>query len=254
MVTSCWMALLQWHRPWWLIGFKKPLTIILCIPPICAFLIICSKKLKTTGQRTLFLATMMLFFCGTLKIQELGQPTQHTVITCDDSTFNVIYDNQNVILIDAGDLAKKPGNQSWLEYSLIPELTKKTGKVYFTSLIALQFNQRTLEYAQILNSIYPLQAVYLPAYEGKISWPAYKAFTNLKEALKKTGGTMIRLGTGNPKTRINFDVHNKILITASTTKVAYHDATYLLLGVRGTINNQTLTVDAHKLNHLKKKE
>ncbi|HTM06131.1 MAG TPA: hypothetical protein VL201_02730, partial [Patescibacteria group bacterium] len=153
------------------------------------------------------------------------------------------------ICIDNGALAQKPPNNAWIEYELLPAITKKTGKIGITDVICLQSSVRSLEIISLLHKHTPLQTIVIPAYHDEASHSSYHvALNRLKNELtNKDSLTVI-----NKADSFNLKIHpqSSIIISSSKQEVASQGKTFLLLQVHGTVGNTHVEMKALKIKKM----
>jgi hypothetical protein len=221
----------------WLVGFTKPPMFILIFIPFIALAAVHSKKITSIPLRTGLLASLLICTCLLLKIFPYRQQSIST-IACNKGTLTLINHNNMLILIDPAFIASKPSYESYISYTLLPEIIQKTGQLSIDHLIVFKFNKRLLDALQFLSTKITIKNIYIPAWKGKIPNFAWYSYANLKKTAALSNGKIISVSTHK---KICLDTSSTIIIEPDSTKdVSYYDASYKPLCVRGTINNETL--------------
>jgi hypothetical protein len=240
-VTSIWLMCLRLEQRAWLIGFTKPSIIILCLLPLIALAIVHNKKITTIPKRIVFLTLLLITTCTTLKF--FPYPSHHntiSTISCNNGTITLIHHNKNLILIDPAFIASKPSYESFISYTLIPEIIEKTGYMHIDHLIIFKFNKRILDALQFLATKITIKNIYLPAWKGKIPSFAWQSYASLKKIITAQNG---KISSISYKKKLYSDKDCTFFIEPTTTKnVQYYDATYQPLSIHCTLDDQTLSL------------
>jgi hypothetical protein len=235
-ITVFWMACLGLEQRAWLVGFcKPPLLVIFCIPVI-ALIIIHSKRITGIVPRIFILGFFLIVICIALKFFPYSHNTLEK-ITCNKGEIILINRDNTLIMIDPGYLASRPSFESFIAYTLLPEIIQKTGKLHIDHLIVFKFNKRILNALQFLAAKISVKNVYIPYWNGRIPSFAWKSYTQLKKTLTENNG---KIHSISYKKQIYKDKKSFLYLEPVTTKtVSYYDATYQLLSITGIIDNQT---------------
>jgi hypothetical protein len=122
----------------------------------------------------------------------------------------------------------------------LPEIIQKTGRMSIDHLIVFKFNQRIFDALQFLATKITIKNMYIPSWKGRIPRFAWNAYVQLKKTLTAYGGKITSLSW---RKKIYLDATCALFIEPADTKeISYYDATYQQLCVKGTINNQTITL------------
>jgi len=143
-------------------------------------------------------------------------------------------------MIDPAFIAAKPSYESFISYTLLPEIIQKTGQMSIDHLIVFKFNQRLLNALQFLATKITIKNIYIPAWRGRIPQFAWSSYIQLKKTITAYDGKLTSLSW---RKKIYLDATSTLFIEPADTKeISYYDATYQQLCVKGTINNQTITL------------
>lgn len=239
LVTSIWLACLNLEQRAWLIGFTKPPMIVLALIPLIALAAVHSKKIISIPLRTSVLALLLVGTCVGLKLFPYNQQPI-TNIACHRGDIMLINKNNTLIMIDPAFIASKPSYESYISYTLLPEIIQLTGRMSIDHLIVFKFNKRILDALQYLATKITIKNIYLPAWKGRIPPFAWRSYVQLKKTLAASDGKLLSLSW---KKKICLDATNTLFIEPNDTKeVSYYDATYQSLSVKGTIDNQIVTL------------
>jgi hypothetical protein len=238
-VTAFWMTCLGLEQKAWLIGFTKPPMVIIFLIPVIALIIIHSKKITSIGTRIGYLAFFLVMTCIILKYFPYSYNTIEK-IPCHKGEITLINHDNTLIMIDPGYLASRPSFESFIAYTLLPEIVQKTGKLTIDHVIIFKFNKRILDALQFLATKISIKNIYIPYWQGKIPRFAWQSYAKLKKTLVENNG---KIHSISYKKQIYKDATVTLFIEPVATKtVSYYDATYQQLSAMGTIKNQKLII------------
>jgi hypothetical protein len=239
-ITTIWLACLNMEQRAWLLGFQKPPIIILCCIPLIALILMHSKKIITMTTRTGLLALLLITTCAALKLFPYAQHNAITKITCNKGHITLTNHKNIVTMIDPGYMASRPNYESFISYTLVPEIIQKTGSMQIDHLIIGKLNKRILDAVQFLATKMVIKNVYIPAWQGKIPPFAWRSYVALKKTMLADNG---KLNSISYKKQLKHDADCTLFIEPSNTKdICYYDATYKPLSINGTINNETFSL------------
>lgn len=235
-ITAIWLACLNLEQRAWLIGFTKPPLLILLLLPLLALAVVHSKKITTISKRILVLTLVLITTCATLKF--FPYPSQHNTITtvpCNNGAITLILHNNALIMIDPAFIAAKPSYESFIAYTLVPEIIEKTGYMHIDHLIIYKFNKRILDALQFLATKITIKNIYLPVWKNKIPFFAWRSYVNLKKTISAHNGKIIPISY--KKKLYNNDSCTLFIEPTTTKDIKYYDATYQPLCAQCTLNN-----------------
>ncbi|HLJ30818.1 MAG TPA: hypothetical protein VKU36_00120 [Candidatus Babeliales bacterium] len=239
-VTAWWLICLHLEQRTWLMGFIKPSIIILCLIPIIALTIMHSKIIKTSHLRTIILGLLLIVVCAVLKIFPSYTAQTITHIPCNRGHITVVNHNNTIMVIDPAYLAARPSYESFISYTLIPEIIQATGSLRIDHLIISKFNKRILDALLFLSTKIKIQNLYIPAWKGKIPLWAWRSYTKLKKTVLENQAKIYSLSYSK---KIYLDSASLFFIEPVVAKnICYYDATYQPLCIHGTINNQKISL------------
>lgn len=238
-VTTIWLACLNLEQKTWLIGFIKPPMIILLLLPLIALTAIHSKKITALPMRSLLLGLLLVTTCAALKLFPYS-PNITSTITCNNGKITLITHDKTITIIDPGFIAARPSYESFISYTLVPEIIQKTGCLHIDHLVMGKFNKRILDAIHFLTTKITIKNLYLPAWKGKIPPFAWRSYAHLKKAITANNG---KIRSISYKKQLCNDLHCTLFIEPTGIKdIEYYEATYQPLHVQGTINNQEFMV------------
>jgi len=240
-VTAIWLACLNLEQRSWLIGFAKPPMFILASIPLIALAAVHSKKITSVSLRTTLLATLLFAICSALKFFPSMQNNNNiTMIPCNQGTITIITHNNTVTVVDPAFIASRPSYESFISYTLIPEIIQKTGSMHIDHLVIFKFNKRILDALQFLATKMVIKNVYIPAWKNKIPLFAWRSYVSLKKTIITNGGKIISLSY--TKKIFNDQICTLFVEPIGTKEVKYYDATYQPLCIKGMIDNKTFSL------------
>jgi len=238
-ITTVWLMCLNLEQKTWLIGFSKPSMIILLLIPCIALIIMHSKKIPTISLRTAILALFLFATCVTLKCFSHRTANFITQIPCNKGEITIIHHHNTIILVDPAYLAARPSYESYISYTLIPEIIQSTGSMHVDHIIIGKLNKRILDAIQFLATKITIKNLYLPAWKGKIPLWAWRSYIHLKQTIAHNGGEIISISY--PK-KLNLYDSCKLLIEPTEKTTLYYDAAYKALNIQGIIYNQPFSL------------
>lgn len=238
-ITTIWLACLNLEQRAWLVGFCKPPVIILLCIPLIALAIVHSKKITTTLNRTGLLGLLLVTTCVVLKLFPYTHDTI-TTIPCNKGNITLINYNNTLTIIDPAFIASRPNYESFISYTLVPEIIQKTGSMQIDHLVIGKFNTRILDAVQFLATKMYIKNLYIPAWQGRIPPFAWRSYVALKKTIVAQNGTIKSISY---KKQLNNDPTCRLFIEPSSDKpICYYDATYKTLCINGTIDNKTVSL------------
>jgi hypothetical protein len=240
-ITTIWLACLNLEQRTWLIGFQKPPMFILICIPLIALAVIHSKKIISITTRTGLLALLLVSTCAALKLFPYAQHNPIMKVPCNKGHITLINHNASLTMIDPAYIAARPNYESFISYTLVPEIIQKTGSMQIDHLVICKFNKRILDAVQFLATKMFIKNLYIPAWNGRIPLFAWRSYVNLKKTILAHNGTIKSISyTKKLDTR---DPTCTLFIEPSNTKhICYYDATYTPLSLRGTIHNEMISL------------
>ncbi|HSC25360.1 MAG TPA: hypothetical protein VLB80_04065 [Candidatus Babeliales bacterium] len=235
--TTLWLMCLELEQKSWLIGFIKPPLIILCMIPCMALVIVHNKKVATVLQRITLLITFLIISCILLKLFPLYKNNKIEKIKCNNGEITLITHDATLTMIDPAFIASRPSYESFISYTLIPEIIQRTGNTHIDHLVVFKFNKRIIDALQFLSSKIVIKNIYLPSWNGKIPSFTWRSYAHLKKTLASNNGKIVPISF---RKQLSIDQSCILFIepNISTKRISYYDATYQKLCVNGIINNE----------------
>jgi hypothetical protein len=227
-VTAIWHTCLGLEQRAWLIGFPKPPLAIIFLIPLIAFAIIHSKKIITITHRISILAFFLVATCIALKFFPYRARTH--AITCNTGEITIINKSDACIMIDPGYLASRTSYESFIAYTLVPEIIQKTGNMHLDHVIISKFNKRILDALQFLATKIRIKNLYLPWWNGRIPSFAWKSYAQLKKIMTENNGKIH--GISYKKQIYKNETETLFVEPAQEKPIAYYDATYIPLTIK----------------------
>jgi hypothetical protein len=249
--TNVWLWCLSWEYKASLIGFGKPSIIFLIAMPLAAFLVVQNKYTCRIPRATLCLSIILFGSCLVLKVtKQPSMQTQHIPRAAGQIT--LIEHNEQIVLIDPGYIGNNSSAPSWVNYTLIPEITKLTGKLTIDHLIILQPNAMVFEAVASLCNKITVNHLYIPWWNNKIPYNAWKQFAQLRDAIQKNGTKLIRIY--NKPICIMIGKDTTLNIKPQEKQLTYHEATYPVVHVSGAIGDNSIDVWSAKYKRMRAKK
>jgi hypothetical protein len=238
-ITYFWIACLSLEQKAWLIAFAKPPMIILFLIPIIALAILHSKQIESLAKRTLILGLLLIGTCAALKLFPYHANTIEK-IACNKGELTLINHDTKLILIDPGYLAARPSYESFIAFTLLPEIVKKTGSLTIDHVIVFKCNKRIFDALNYLATKITIKNIYIPYWNGKIPSFAWRSYVQLKKRMTALDGKIVSI---SHKKQLWINQKNSLSLSPIATKdISYYDATYYPLSVEGTINDQIIKI------------
>ena len=252
-ITAFWMTCLGLEQKAWLIGFPKPPMLVIFLIPMSALAIIHSKKITCIVRRIFILSFFLVATCIILKFFPYTYKFIEK-IPCNKGEIHLIHHNNTLILIDPGYLASRPSYESFIAYTLLPEIIQRTGKLHIDHIIVFKFNKRILDALEFLATKVSIKNVYLPYWNGRIPPFAWQSYAQLKKTITQKGGKIHAI---SHKKQIYTDPSCTLFLEPVEKSIAYYEATYQKLSailVTDTkevfLNNETdrMLTDSKKIS------
>ena len=173
----------------WLLHFIQPNYLVLIFIVVAAFTIVQLKNATTHHQ---IAGLVLLAGISGLYLSFLCPPTSYCArLPHNDGDLFILHHNRQTVIIDPGLIARSGNASSWLEHTLIKELTTHLGTSTIHHLILLQPSPRVFEATAKLCELTSVERVYLPIWHGRLEGDHH--FFIMKCALESTGGKLIRI-------------------------------------------------------------
>ena len=140
--SMIWYKLLSWSSPAWLIGCSlRTLPIVLLC---CIIFYLFHAQTNPSKEKQILLSACFLFI-----IFSSNYVLKKNVYFIVDQT-HILHFQNHTVCIDNGTLSKKRSAQSWIDYTLLPELIRYTGSPHIDTFISFNTNKRIYRAAKKL--------------------------------------------------------------------------------------------------------
>lgn len=243
VITTWWTWVLDWYHNAWLVGFVKPsLWFLLCIPVIALVIIACK---KFYASHITIMAMSLLFGAISLALYVQSRMLSGVVaVAYNNDEIPILHHAQKTVVIDPGILGKRASAVSWVNYTLVPELIKQTGRLVIDHLIIMQPSIRTFEALVALSTKVQIKHIYLPVWTGTMPRGIWRNFFTLCERIKNEGGSVIRIG--GYKKIITITADFVVHIQPLDRQLKYNEARFPAWLVHGQIDKQPFDFYAAK--------
>jgi len=242
-ITKSWIYCMQSSNHPWLFGFATPSVLFLLAIPLLAMLVLHFRKFTHIWQSVLCLSLLLVGSCLYIK-------TTHTktnniqIIPCNRGQLTLLHDKKHLIVIDPGVIGQRISAASWVEYTLVPELIKSSGKTTIDSLILLQPGAMLFDAITTLVSKIKVKEIYLICWQGSMTKYEWAKFFAMKRMLDCQGTVMHRIT--NKEMEIVLTHASKVMIQPTECIIKQKDIEYPAVTVCGHICSNPFSVQSHK--------
>ena len=227
----------------WLFGFKKPSLIIAFAIPILALLVLHFKRLHSTYISIVCYCTLLIISFSYLKYIDAADRKPLQSIPCNKGSVTLIHVENQLILIDPGVIGQRISAPSWIEYTLMPDIIKTTGKTEIDLVIVLQPSLMTFQAMQTLVSKMRVHTLYLITWQGTAPKNWWRSFFAFNTAMNEHATTLHRVGTNE----INIPLSNgTITITPLEQTIKDKELSYQAVKVTTAIAKQSTETYSYK--------
>ncbi len=220
LIASCWLSLLQYGSRSWLFGCRTPHAFFLLLIPIIACVVVQYKKLLSPIKNTFALFLLLITCCLSCKFLALTQEGS-TTITCFEKDLQLVQVGTHGLLIDPGVLGRRVSASSWVQYTLIPKLTRQG--ITKLTIICARPSAMTFQAVGTLIDQVEVDRLYFPAWTGSLKNKGWSSFEKLLTLSKKYGTTIkhittactLKIGTRH----IEINPENSVI---NKNKIKYH--------------------------------
>ena len=184
-VTEGWYYCLSWGKKSWVIGIPEDMIFFTFILALCGLLVMCHKRWGQLLESTCLLSLLygsffIVWYCMTpvSGTSSLAKGKSELCLTSDYGR-TLLYDNDYLRRIQS--------SESWVEYTLIPLLIKKTGTIVIDIVWIDVFSPKSIpvlinmmEYAQV-------RIIKVPYFVETLTTEQWKEFYRMYEKAKKLG-------------------------------------------------------------------
>ncbi len=180
LVVRVWLYCMSFTSKKMLVYIPCPnIIIILIICIICALLL--HQKIITTALKKCLLLICALI-CIVLLIT-ISAPSKPIVsqLECHGGQVTIISANNKLCIIDPGVIGKTVSAPDWIEYTLLPYLTKHYATATVDTFIALQPSYSTFSALEKAVQLMMIKTIYIPYWQGSSSKGMLRQWFLLKE-------------------------------------------------------------------------
>lgn len=141
-LTQLWLHVLSYGSPSWLIGFKKPSLLTLVGIIVITLALVHLRRIKTVGQGVVVLLIWLVLVIGFLKI-DTQKPFSYTVEYKNKHVHVVSAHGSTLVIIPEIAFYPLKSVPQWIEYTLLPEMFKKSGHCTIDCLVIVHKNAET---------------------------------------------------------------------------------------------------------------
>ncbi|MFA6263621.1 MAG: hypothetical protein WCW33_03360 [Candidatus Babeliales bacterium] len=192
-LTAAWDWALNHASPLWLIECAKPPTIMLIALPFIVYALLRHRWMSTPLRRVGALSFLLVASYGIFYIQRIYN-ANGSLTRCLDGKLYVIklVGTEAIILIDDGYFARKKSIEKALSYEVRPWLAKEFGSVRIRELRMTRVGAGGLQAAQHMCSILPVESLWVPFFNNKLSKYAWRSFFDMKRTVAEKGIRLVR--------------------------------------------------------------
>lgn len=236
--TILWNTVLSFKIPVPFIACIQPPISICIIVPLCALWIVMHKKYQKNIYAIPLLLSLLCATHLTLYFLYTPQSLIHT-LDCHGGTVTILKDKSTLVVIDPGFIGKRISATSWCEYTLLPEIIKKTGNRSIDHFICLRPGKNLFDALEQLNNKTQIHNIYIPWWTNHIPSHCWRSYAMLKKSTINNNGKIHTISTSEKKI-------NDIFLTIKTTNEIryYHDAQFQQHYVEGIIDNNHISIYA----------
>ena len=169
VVYKTWMRSMSYIPFSPLIGFAKPHPLFLVVIPIAAVYGLISPALKGKYRRLIYFVGIFIVLYVYMSFIQCPR-TSNSMVNCAKGEIQIIYENNQIAVIDPGHIGQYKSALSWLGYTLMPHITQTTGKTSINYFICLSPTQTTIKALAHFISEYVIETLYTPFIENRDSW------------------------------------------------------------------------------------
>ena len=251
-VTTWWIAIMANANNSWLFGFAKPSWFVLIIIPILALVLLHIRFIRSHLISTLCFLALFILCCGYIYLTHSNNRTYMESIACNRGSITLIHHNNTVTIIDPGVIGQSIAAPTWVEYTLMPAITKITGRTTIDHLILMQPGSMLFQAIATLAQKMIIKNTYLTCWQGTVSKYEWANFFKLKEALNNNHCMFKRIGT--KPIPIAISSNDQLIITPTEHLITTKQIKYPAVTVAGSFGTHTCCVTSYKKEMSDKKK
>lgn len=237
-ISHWWFTLLAWHDSRFVLATAQPYWWVLVVIAVVTVLITVLRFTKKPHRSIIAFTILCLCVGGSSKLFPVHQDPISS-IACKKGTITVVHDATSTLVIDPGYISSQGSAESWVAFTLVPEIVKRTGKLHIDHFITLQPSSRLWQALTELLDKIEIDTLYIPYWQGTLDKSQLRAFCKLKEHCATTN-TKLRRMADYPVT-IPLSGANHCTIVPLEHTLKYAESTYRSLGITGAIDTHSFT-------------
>ncbi len=195
-VTEGWYYCLSWGKKSWVVGIPNDMIPCVCILALCALLVICHKRWGQLIESTCILGLLYgIFFAVWYCITPISGISS---LTKGKSELCFVCNNGRNVLYDADYLRRIQSCESWVEYTLIPLLIRKTGTIVIDIVWLDSFSPKVIPVLINLMEYAQVHTIKIPYFVETLSSEQWREFFSMYEKAKQEGTCIERSATRIP--------------------------------------------------------
>lgn len=242
--TQCMDYSARWGSREWLIGFAKPMFILLLLIPIATLLVI-HYRYNRKSWRGVF-ALFMVSIAISVGLMHTTVPKKIQAISCNKGSLALIACQSKTIVLDPGYLGSLPSSSSsFVQYTLVPTIIKNAGTMTIDALIILKVTMTTLAAIATMAQFMTIHTIYFPKLQGSMMGKDEEKWNNFKRILDEHNIELVSI-------EYPFSIQQeqeKFTITPMNKKISYHSLFYNAITVACSLDgakNIWATIDGKR--------
>ncbi len=165
--------------------------------------------------------------------------------------YTLIVEKNIVTYIDHGFIGKSENYNSWIKYTIIPQILRQTGSSTINHLIVTHITERTFKALTELLEKMHIETLYIPYWKGMLKRSTWNAYKELYEQAHQKNCTIKRLSQYEMKIMLSEKDH--IIISPHRGVERYKTITYPRYTIVSSIDNRsTVLYDPKKISSQKR--
>lgn len=237
-ITDVWTSLLKIHIDTPFASCVQPPLFILITLPLAALFVVTHQKISNPYKAIGFLALLLLITHAILYFFYTSHAFVYS-LSYNNGTVTIIRSQKQTIVIDPGVIGKRISATSWCEYTLIPEIIKKTGNSSIDHFVCLKPGKVLFDALEKIAQKTKMYNLYIPWWTNHVPLSCWRSYCFLKKTVLGNKGKIHLIGSkkstiGSVGLSINATQENRV----------YHDAQFPRLYIDGIIDNNCISIYA----------
>lgn len=237
-ITAAWTFVLTLNIATPFVSCVRPPLFILIGLPLAACALVARQKNSKPHKTIIFLALLLvsthtiLYFFYTTHTFVYSLPYNNGAVT-------IIRSKKETLVIDPGVIGKRVSACSWCEYTLIPEIIKRTGKNSIDHFICLRPGKVLFDALEKVAQKTTISRLHIPWWTNHVPAGCWRSYCILKKTILERKGTIVRIGNNE------CNVGKSGLYIKSTQAIrSYYDAQFHQFYIEGIIDNNRISIYA----------